>query len=200
MCCLKLLYIPEAQPCTQFVCPIKCSLLEKMNHQTIFYCLACLFYFQYLFQLCHIFNSTARHSQSNMLVCLLLFLFWVRITPLLRAYARGDGVMLLLFACYGKFLRTLLANGTHRSSEVTVAVVPTYVVRIEVQVIGVAAVVRVKRTRPIAAVTARTAETAVAAMARSRKKYRVTVYFTCYFISVYSVLGGPCPSAVACTS
>ena len=104
----------------------------------------------------------------------------------------------LFFACYGKFLRTLLAYCADRPPVVTAAVVPIYGVRIEDHVVSVVAVavVRVERTRPVVAVTARTVEIAVVAIARSRKKYGVTILYACYFISVYSVLSGPCPSAV----
>ena len=90
----------------------------------------------------------------------------------------------------------LLANRSHRSPVVTGVVVPVHAAQIEVQVIGVVAAARVKRTRPIVAVVACIVEIAIVAIARRRKKYGVTVLFTCYFISCYSVLSGPRPSAI----
>ena len=123
------------------------------------------------------------------------------ITPLFYELTLAGTELRLFFACYGKFLRTLLANRTHRPPAATVVVVePSYAVRMEVHVIGVVAEERLNRTRPIVAETAHIAGTAVVAIARSRKKYGITVYFTCYFVSVYSVLCDPCPSAVICIS
>ena len=101
----------------------------------------------------------------------------------------------------------LLANRTHRSPAATVVVegvvvvevVRTYVAQTEVQVVSALVDVLVERTRPVVAVTTRK-ETAGVAIARNRKKNGVTILFTCYFISIYSVLGCPSPSAVACVS
>ena len=64
----------------------------------------------------------------------------------------------------------LLANRSHRSPDVTVAVEPVHAARIEVQVVSVVAVVRVERTRPVAAVVACIVEIGVVAIAHSRKK------------------------------
>ena len=67
-----------------------------------------------------------------------------------------------------------LADRTHRLPVATAAVAQTGAI-----VVSHTAVARVERTRPVVAETARRVEIAVVAIARSRKKYEVTVYFTC---------------------
>ena len=79
-------------------------------------------------------------------------------------------------------------------------VVPAHIARIEEQVASVVAVVRIERARPVGAITARTGEIATEAIARRREKYTVAVLLTCYFITVYSILCGPCPCTVICVS
>ena len=79
---------------------------------------------------------------------------------------------------------------------VTAGAMPALLARREVHEAGKVAVVREERTRPVAAGVACTAAIVVVAKARRRKKYGITVLFTCYFASSYPVLSGPCPGAV----
>ena len=68
----------------------------------------------------------------------------------------------------------------------------------EEQVVSFATIARIKRTRPVLTVTARTVKIAIVAIASRRKKNRVAVLLTCYFITIYSILSDPLPSTVIC--
>ena len=97
--------------------------------------------------------------------------------------------------------KRLWAHRADRLPEVADAVVvPAHAARIEAQVAGEAAAVREERTRPVEADTACTTKIVAVATASRRKKYGVTVYFTCYFISVYTVLSCPFQSTDICIS
>ena len=85
---------------------------------------------------------------------------------------------------------------TDRFPAAAVADAPVHAARIDAQAVSAVTAVRVERTRPIVAVTTRTADITIATITRRRKKYRVSVYFTCYFISVYSIFGCPFPNTI----
>ena len=90
----------------------------------------------------------------------------------------------------------LTQYGTHRPTVVAIVVAPAHVARFEVQDVSVARVARVKRTTPTVAVRTRIVQLRTAAVARSRQENTITICFTCYLITIYTILSCPSPSTV----
>ena len=74
--------------------------------------------------------------------------------------------------------------------------VPAHIAGIEVYVPREVRVDRIERTRPVEAVAACTAERTAAAVACRRQEDRVTFSLTGYFVTIYTVLCCPNPSAL----
>lgn len=87
------------------------------------------------------------------------------------------------------YIKALATNRTNLVTNVAILVDPAHIDRTEAQVVRVERIALVERTRPIVAIG-----TDIAAC--RRQEYAVSVGFTGYFVSLYSIFCGPSPSAI----